>query len=147
MSRNKPNHRRERSLQWILSFWGQRLKVTRKWKDILCSCIGKINIMKIIFLFYQIAIYIFNVILIQIPISFFTELKATVSILCFYLSNILIEWNCEISIHQNLLALSILVSKHTYITLYAHTHHRHAVHTYTHTHTLVYITFFKPSNS
>ena len=42
---------------------------TNKWKDILCSWIGRINIVKIYLLLK--AIYRFNAISIKIPMAFF----------------------------------------------------------------------------
>ena len=50
-------------------------KDTNKWKHILCSWIGRINIIKLSLLTK--AIYIFNAILIKIPMIYFKYIKQT----------------------------------------------------------------------
>ena len=76
-----------------------------KWKDIPCSWIRRINIIKIFIL--PKVIYRFNTILIKIPVAFFTEVEKTI---LQFIQNPKRTWIAKIILSKKNTAGSIVLS-------------------------------------
>jgi hypothetical protein len=68
------NHITPKEIEVVIK--SQEIKDLRRWKDLPCSCIGRINIVKMTNL--QKAIYRFNAISIKIPSQIFIELERAI---------------------------------------------------------------------